>query len=453
VIQYESPFFLPLLISEALNIFQIIFAEILLLTMTILVRKALIIDPNSPYHNSVQDILISNGVISEIAESQETVTDEVIELEGLVVSPGWIDIFSHFCDPGQEQKETLESGSAAAVAGGFTKVMVVPNTIPAIDSKSHVEYIVHKSLHLPITILPIGAVTKGCQGKELAEMYDMKNSGAVAFTDGTSPVQSSGLLMKALQYVKAFDGVVIQVPDDKNMSAHGLMNEGITSTQLGLPGIPALAEELMIKRDIDLVRYTGSKLHFTGVSTANSIELIRQGKSEGLQVSCSVTPYHLFFSEEDLVNYDTNLKVSPPLRTKADVKALQKAVLNGTVDCIASHHFPQHWDNKICEFEYAKNGMISLQSAFSLINTTLPNITSDRLIEIFSTSASKLFQLEAASIKKGSPAELTLFSRNQSYVPGSDNNRSKSSNSPLFGRDLSGKVIGVINKGKVFLNN
>jgi len=259
--------------------------------------------------------------------------------------------------------------------------------------------------------------------------------------------------LKALKYVKAFDGVVIQLPEDKNMSGHGLMNEGVTSTRLGLPGIPSLSEELMIKRDIDLVRYTDSRIHFTGVSTANSIELIRQAKAEGLHITCSVTPYHLFFSEEDLAWYDTNLKVSPPLRTKADVKALQQAVLNGDVDCITAHHFPQHWDNKECEFEYAKNGMIGLQTAFSLLNTALPDLQNENLVSLLSLKAVNIFQVAAQGIQKGVVAELTLFCRNQSYVLTPENNRSKSSNTPLLGKELSGKVIGVINKGKLLLNN
>jgi dihydroorotase len=421
--------------------------------MTILVRKALIIDPHSPFHNSVKDILIKDGLIAEVAVNITATADHLIEQDNIIVSPGWVDLFANFNDPGIEQKETLESGAAAAAAGGYTRVCVVPNTNPAIESKSQVEYIVQKSRDLPVTILPLGAVTKGCNGKELAEMYDMKHSGAVAFSDGMAPVQSSGLLLKALQYVKAFKGTVIQVPDDKNMSAHGLMNEGITSTRLGLPGIPALAEELMIKRDIDLVRYTESKIHFTAVSTAKGIELIQQAKAEGLQVSCSVTPYHLTFSEEDLAEYDTNLKVSPPLRTKADVQALRQAVLNGGVDSIASHHFPQHWDNKVCEFEYAKPGMIGLQTAFSLVNTAVPELSNEALIKLFSHNALQLLALAPSSIQNNAPAELTLFQRKAAYIFTPENNKSKSANSPVFGMQLSGKVIGTINKGRVFLNN
>jgi dihydroorotase len=237
------------------------------------------------------------------------------------------------------------------------------------------------------------------------------------------------------------------------MSAHGLMNEGITSTRLGLPGIPALAEELMVKRDIDLVRYTGSRIHFTGISTAKSIELVIQAKAEGLQVSCSVTPYHLAFSEEDLAGYDSNFKVSPPLRAKADVNALRKAVMNGDVDCIATHHMPQHWDNKVCEFEYAKNGMIGLQTAFSLVNTVLPGLSNDLLVQLFSTNAARLFGLQSFTIEKGAPANLTMFQREQSYVFTEQQNKSRSANTPVLGMQLSGKVIGTVNKGRVFLNN
>src|SRR6478609_5717389 len=322
--------------------------------MKILVRQAVIADPNSPFNGQSTDILIDGAVISKIAPHISDSFDELIEAEGLTVSPGWIDIFSHFCDPGLEYKETLETGANAAAAGGFTQVFVVPNTQPVVDSKSQVEYISQKSKSLPVTIHPLGAITKGTEGKDLAEMYDMKHSGAIAFSDGTNPVQSPGLFLKALQYVKAFDGVLVQVPLDKSIGSGGLINEGVISTRLGLPGIPSLAEEIIVKRDIDLLRYTQSKLHITGVSTQNSLALIAAAKKEGLNISCSVTPYHLFFCDEDMQTYDTNLKVNPPLRSKADMLALREAVLNGLVDCIASHHLPQDWDNKVCEFEMPK---------------------------------------------------------------------------------------------------
>jgi len=301
--------------------------------MKILVRQALIADPNSAFNGQVTDILIDGEQISKIAAHITETADEVIEITGLTLSPGWVDPFSHFCDPGFEYKETLETGAAAAAAGGYTHVFVLPNTKPVVDNKTQVEYISQKSKTLPVTIHPLGAITKGTEGKDLAEMYDMKNSGAIAFSDGLNPVQSPGLFVKALQYVRAFDGVLIQVPLDKTIGAGGLINEGVISTRLGLPGLPALAEEVIIKRDIDILRYTQSKLHITGVSTQNGLALIKAAKAEGLNLTCSVTPYHLFFCDEDMQTYDTNLKVNPPLRSKADMLALRDAVLNGRLHC------------------------------------------------------------------------------------------------------------------------
>jgi dihydroorotase len=301
-----------------------------------------------------------------------------------------------------------------------------------------------------VSIHPIGAITKKLEGKDLAEMYDMKNSGAVAFSDGLVPVQTAGLFLKALQYVKAFDGVLIQIPIDKSIGAGGLINEGIISTQLGLPGIPAISEETIIKRDIDLARYTGSKLHITGVSTKTSIDLIAQAKQEGLQISCSVTPYHLYFADEDLVSYDTNLKLNPPLRTVSDRAALREAVENGLVDCIATHHLPQNWDNKICEFEYAKSGMIGLQTAFAVVNTVLPNLSNEKIIALFSGNARNIFDLPTTHVSVGSKAELTLFSRTAETLLTAGNNQSKSANSPFLEKTLTGKAVGIVHKGKLF---
>src|SRR5580704_18519528 len=263
--------------------------------MKILIQQAGIIDRQSPHHGTTRDILIENGRITDIQPTLPASADKVINHPGTYVSPGWVDVFSHFCDPGYEHKETLETGAAAAAAGGYTDVLVLPNTRPAVDSKSQVEYIRRISASLPVNLHPIGAITRGLEGKDLAEMYDMRHSGAVAFSDGTSPVQSAGLLLKGLQYVKAFDGIIIQVPDDKTVGANGLMNEGIISTRLGLPGKPMMAEELMIDRDIKLLHYTGSRLHFTGITSPRSLDYIRRAKEAGLAVSCSVTPHHLFF--------------------------------------------------------------------------------------------------------------------------------------------------------------
>ena len=268
--------------------------------MNILIRKAVIIEPGSSLNGKTKDILIVNGSITRIDDHIDDQADQVIEQQHLCISPGWVDVFAHFCDPGYEFKETLQSGADAAAAGGYTHVLILPNTNPVIHNKSQIEYIKEKSRSFAVHIHPIGAVSKNAEGKELAEMYDMFSSGAVAFGDGLKPVQSSGLLLKALQYVKAFNGVIIQLPDDKNIGTHGLMNEGIVSTRLGLPGKPAIAEEMMVARDIELADYTGSQLHFTGISSQKSLQHIRSAKQKGLQVSCSVTPYHLFLQMKTL---------------------------------------------------------------------------------------------------------------------------------------------------------
>ena len=420
--------------------------------MQILLRQAKIIDSSSPFNGQTKDILITDGIISSIEDKIDHQDAQVVAGEDLLVSGGWVDPFSHFCDPGIEYKETLETGANAAAAGGYTRVFSMPNTDPVVDNKSQVSYVVQQSAQLPVSIHPIGAITKKLEGKDLAEMYDMKNSGAVAFSDGLVPVQTAGLFLKALQYVKAFDGVLIQIPIDKSIGAGGLINEGIISTQLGLPGIPAISEETIIKRDIDLARYTGSKLHITGVSTKTSIDLIAQAKQEGLQISCSVTPYHLYFADEDLVSYDTNLKLNPPLRTVSDRAALREAVENGLVDCIATHHLPQNWDNKICEFEYAKSVMIGLQTAFAVVNTVLPNLSNEKIIALFSENARNIFDLPTTHVSVGSKAELTLFSRTAETLMNAGNNKSKSANSPFLDKPLTGKAIAIVHKGKLFTN-
>jgi len=338
------------------------------------------------------------------------------------------------------------------LAGGFTKVLVVPNTNPTINSKSQVEYIVQKSKALPVAIFPLGAVTKNIEGKDLAEMYDMFDAGAKGFSDGLNPVQSSGLLLKALQYVKAFNGTIVQMPIDKSIAAHGLINEGIISTKMGLQGLPSIGEIMMIKRDIDLLRYTNSKLHITAVSTKEGIELIAKAKAEGLDITCSVTPYHLFYCDEDVMDYDTNLKVNPPLRTREDMLALREAVKTGIIDCIATHHFPQNIDNKVCEFEYAKNGMISLQTAFPVVNSILPELSNETICNIFSTNATHIFGIKDNKIEVGAEACLTLFNRNEEFVLTKENNKSKSVNSPFFNTKLRGVVCGVLTKNNLYLN-
>jgi len=421
--------------------------------MKVLIKQALIADPQSRFYNTKQDILVENGVITAIGSGISAADAQELSAEGLVASPGWADIFAHFNDPGTEYKETLETGSAAAAAGGYTEVMVIPNTKPAVQDKTSVEYVVRKGSSLPARVLPIGAISKNAEGKDLAEMYDMQASGAVAFSDGLKPVQSAGILLKALQYVKTFDGVVIQIPDDTSVGANGLINEGIISTRLGLPGKPILAEELMVARDIKLARYTGSRIHFTGVSSPKSLEYISRAKASGLQVTCSVTPYHLYFCDEDLMDYDTNLKVMPPLRTAADREALREAVRSGLVDAIASHHLPQDPDHKTVEFEYAAPGMTGLQTAYSVVQTVLPDLTPERIAQLFAVNPRKIFGLETATIEKGAAANLTLYSPAEPFEFTEDRNKSLCRNTPFIGTRFNGKVIGIIRGNQLHLNN
>lgn len=418
--------------------------------MKVLLKQARIICTGSPQHGKVQDILVVNGLIEKIAGQISVEADKTIQSDNLHVSPGFTDIFSHFTDPGFEHRETLESGAAAAAAGGYTDVFVLPNTNPPVSTKSQVEYICQKSLQLPVNIHPIGSVTKNAEGKELAEMYDMYASGARVFSDGIQPLQHPGVMLKGLQYVLSKEAMVIQLPDDKALSPHGLMNEGIVSTRLGLPGKPAIAEEIMIARDIELLKYTGSKLHITGVSTRKGMEMILAAKAVGLNISFSVTPYHAYFCDEDLAGYDTNLKVNPPLRTREDMMAVRNAITEGLADCIASHHIPQHWDDKTCEFEYAKNGMASLEAVFGVVNSFSPS--AEVLVKMLAENPRRITGLTIPEIIEGSNACLTIFDPTVNVTFDESMIRSRSRNYAFIGKELKGRILGIINGDKTTIN-
>lgn len=422
--------------------------------MQILIKSAKIIAPLSPFHGQTQDILIQNGVITSIAaDIPATDGARVVTGNNLHVSSGWMDVFAQFCDPGQEYKEDLGSGANAAARGGFTTVMIVPNTQPALHTKTQVEYVLSKTRYGAVTVLPIGAVSKNLEGTSLAEMYEMRQTGAIAFSDGLKPVQSSGIMLKALQYVKAFNGTVIQVPDDTSISAHGLMHEGIFSTQLGMPGKPAIAEEIMIRRDLELAKYTDSSIHFTAISTRKSVELIAAAKADGIRVTCSVTPYHLLFTEADMVTYNSFLKVNPPLRGEDDVLALKQAVKSGVIDCFATHHQPQDWDAKQVEFEYAKYGMIGLESCFGALRTALPDVSIERLTEMLTTAPRSIFGLPQTAIAKDAIADLTCFEPDEKYTFTAQHIASKSRNTPFLGVELTGKVKAIVHNKLLFENH
>jgi dihydroorotase len=418
--------------------------------MNVLLQQVTIIAASSAYHKQIKDILIVDGIIKQIANTISPKNCEVIEGNDLHVSIGWMDIFADFAEPGNEHRETLESGANAAAAGGFTDVILIPNTNPVVDSKAQVEFLIERAKQLPINIYPIGAVTKNAEGNTLSEMYDMHASGAVAFGDGTKSIQQSGVLLKALQYVAAKNATIIQVADDKSISDGGLMNEGIESTKLGLPGKPAIAEELMIARDIELLGYSNSKLHITGVSTKKGLELIATAKKNGLQITCSVTPYHLLFCDEDLNGYDTNLKLNPPLRTSADMHAIRLALRAGEIDCIASHHSPQSWDDKTCEFEYAKNGMITLQTLYGTVNAIMND--TEALVKLLTENNRNIFDIAKPTIEENAIACLTIFEPSTEFVFEENMIVSKSKNSAFVGKLIKGKVVGIVNKGKIVLN-
>jgi dihydroorotase len=422
--------------------------------MKVLLQQVIINDPRSPFHNLSKDILITDGIITSIEETISKDSDmQIIAADDMIASPGWVDPFVQFNDPGAEYRETIESGVAAAAAGGFTTVFVVPNTKPVIDSKSLVAYIMAKAATLPVAVYPIGAISRLAEGKDLAEMYDMRAAGAIGFSDGLKPVQSAGLLMKALLYVKAFDGVIIQLPDDTSIAKNGLMHEGIMSTRLGLQGKPMIGEELIVARDIKLARYTDSHIHFTGVSSPKSIEYIQRAKEGKLKVTCSITPYHLFFCDEDLSDYDTNLKVNPPLRSRADMLALRKAVVNGYVDCISTHHQGHNADAKMLEFEYAQFGMIGLESAYAAIQTVIPELDPAQLVALFSINARRIFKLPAAEIAVGLPAEICLYQQHRQSIFTKEKIRATCNNSAFIGKTLQGSVVGTIFHNQLNLNH
>lgn len=421
--------------------------------MSVLIRQVKVLQPISEFHNQVVDILIDDGTITAIAPHIDATTASVIEAKGLCVCAGFVDVFADYKEPGYEHKETIETGLKAAATGGFTDVLLAPNTSPAIDSKSSVQYLTKKSSGNIVALHPLGAITQNTEGKALAEMHDMYAHGAIAFTDGWKTIQNSNLMLKALEYVKSFNGILLQIPLDVALSTGGLMHEGITSTKLGMPGIPKLAETLLIHQDIALLRYTNSRLHITGVSTAEGLDMIRKAKAEGLNISCSVTPYHLALNDEMLTSYDSIYKVSPVLRSEEDRKALIEGLKEGTIDCIASHHRPQDWDSKTKEFEYAGDGMNIQELAFNIVwNAVNGVVPIERVVDAFSTRPRTIFGLPQIKIAKGNKIGITLFSTEATHTLQEQNIQSLSKNNPFIGQQLNGKILGIVHHNQLHLN-
>ncbi len=417
--------------------------------MNLLIKSAVIIDSKSEYHQQKCDILIQNGIISKIASTIKNKTDaKEIALDNLHISNGWFDTSVSFGEPGFEERETLKNGLITAAKSGFTAVAINPNTNPKTDNNAAVEFLINKASNSPLDIYPIGNLTKNAQGNELAELYDMQNSGAIAFGDYNSSISNANLLKVALQYAQNFNGLVISFPQDNSIALDGLVHEGENSTKLGLKGIPSLAEELQIVRDLFLLEYTGGKLHIPTISTAKSVKLIKEAKKKGLKVTCSVSVHHLTITDDALHNFNGNYKVTPPLRTKKDIKALIKGVQDGTIDIITSDHNPIDIEHKKVEFNNAKNGTIGLESLFGILNKA---IDLEILIQCITDNPRTVFGLDKSIIKEGEKASITLFNPKASSIFTEKNIISTSKNSAFINKELEGEVYGIYAQGKLIL--
>ena len=417
--------------------------------MKLIIREAKIIDPQSPFHNKTVDILIIDGLIKEIGQSlSNTENFDELKLENLHVSKGWFDSSVSLGEPGFEDRETISNGLTVAAKSGFTAIALQPNTYPIIDNQSQVNFVLNKAIGFATELFPIGALSKESAGKDMAELFDMKKAGAIAFGDYNKSVANANVLKIALQYVQDFDGLIVAFCQDENIKGNGVANEGIVSTRLGLKGNPSLAEELQIARNLFLLEYTGGKLHIPTISTARSVELIAQAKASGLDVSCSVAVHHLVLTDEKLEEFDTRYKVLPPLRTESDRQALLNGVQNGTIDMITSDHNPIDVEHKKMEFDGAKDGTIGLESAFGALMTVLPlEIIINKL-----TTGKTRFGLEMQSIDAGAKANLTLFDPKVQSIYIKRSIVSKSKNSAFLDMEMQGKVHGIVNKGQLILS-
>ncbi|MBB5394600.1 dihydroorotase family protein [Mucilaginibacter sp. AK015] len=417
--------------------------------MNLLIKSATVVDPASPFNDKVADILIEKGTITKIDKSIGADV-KTIDAKGQYVSPGFFDLNCNIGELGVETKEDLQTGTAAAAAGGFTGIALMPNTHPPVHSKAEVEYLLNRAKNNLVDIYPLGAISVKREGRDMAEMFDMFKSGARAFTDGNRPVQDAGLMERALLYVQNFGAKVISYPEDTSIAGKAKVNEGVVSTMLGMKGIPALAEELMIARDLYLAEDTNSAIHFTTISTHHAVDLIREGKRKGLKVTCDVAAHNLVLTDEALVGFDSLYKVKPPLRTKRDVDALIAGLEDGTIDAIVSQHTPHEIEFKDVEFEVAEYGIIGLQTAFSL---ALKAGLSPRLIvEKMAINPRTILNIDVPQITEGANANLVLFSADAGWEYTRDNNRSKSYNSPFLGQNLKGKVLLTCNNNQIFKN-
>lgn len=418
--------------------------------MNILIKSARIIDPSSPYHQKIKDILIKNGNISKIEDQISNEKNvELIARDNLHVSQGWVDIHTNLRDPGFEYKEDIYTGISAAIAGGYTTLACSPSTYPSIHSKSEVEYVKNKAQNNIVDVYPIGSITKKLEGKEIAEMYDMMQAGAIAFSDGKRPIKNTGVLGIALQYASGINALIITHPEDNDLSPAGMVHEGINSTRTGLKGMPALAEEMMVSRNIELAAHFGAKIHFLAISTTRSVELIKTAKARGIAVTAGVNAYNLYLDDSYIETFDSNYKVNPPLRTKTDIEALIKGLQDGTIDVINSDHSPEDEESKIMEFDLAGFGIIGLETCFALANTCLSGkLSIEQIIEKISLNPRNILNLPIHPIKEGHSANITLFDPALKWTFAAADIKSKSKNTPFLNTAFTGKALGIYNDGK-----
>ncbi len=419
----------------------------------LLLTGGLVIDPSQDLQDVV-DVLLEDGRIEAVGSDLGTPDGaEVLDCEGLVVSPGLIDVHSHLREPGREDVETIATGARAAAAGGFTAVCAMPNTDPVTDNQAAVGFIIRQAGRANGSrVYPIGAISVGQRGEMLAEFGEMVAAGAIAVSDDGRPVVSAQLMRTALEYSRSFGIPVIDHCEEPTISAGGTMNEGIVSARLGLKGIPSEAEEIMVIRDILLARRTGGHVHLAHLSTEGSVELVRWGKERGINVTAEVCPHHLTFTEDRVGLYDTNAKMNPPLRTRADVEALRDAVRDGTIDVIATDHAPHHYDEKEREFAYAPNGIVGLETALAACITVLvePGILDiSALIEIMSVAPARIFHLPGGTLRRGAEADVTVFDPSARWTVDPSEMMTKGRNTPFAGMTLAGRPTWTIVGGRV----
>lgn len=419
--------------------------------MKILIQSAKIISKGSPHHLKKRNVLINSGRIAEIGDKNFQ-ADKVIDAEGMVLSAGWMDLGAYCGDPGLEHKEDLVSVGKAAAAGGFTEVVLLPNTQPTVQSKNEVSYITQNNPSRLVQLHPMAAVTKSCKGEELTEMIDLHEAGAIAFSDGLKSIWHTDLFLKALQYLQKFNGVLIDHPEDKWLSLFGQMHEGNTSTALGLKGIPRIAEEVAVRKNLELLEYAGGRLHIAHISTARSVEMIRAAKKKGLQVTCDITGYQALLDDSLLNDFDTNYKLSPPLREKSDNDALIKGLKEGVIDILTTGHLPQDDESKLLEFDQADVGMINLQTFASQIASLSKSVEMEALIEKVTSAPRALLNIEVPKIEEEAKANLTLFDPNAEWTFTAKSNLSKSKNSPWLEKELKGRAVAVFNNNKHWLD-